>query len=66
MLCQETLDQAHKPISIVDVFLPDPIASDYDELVLFTPLILRDVRVAGDHLLGVVQLTILLVVEVSE
>lgn len=54
-------------MTILHIFLPDAVASDYQELVLGdVSLHLFDVRVSCDHLLVPVQLLVLLVVEVSK
>lgn len=57
----------YEALTILYVFLPDPVAPHYDELiVLLVAVELSDVRLAGDHLLVVAQRCVLLVVEVAE
>lgn len=59
-------DHGQKGIALVHVLLPDSIAADYDEFVVFATWELLDVGFAGYHLAGPVEVCVLLVVEVSE
>ena len=57
---------ADKALAIFYIFLPDPIATDDNELIVCASGYLFDVGLAGDHLLSVVTFRVLLIVEVSE